>query len=46
MASSAVPGIFPYQIIDGKIYIDGVTVNPLDYKGAIDRCRETVTSDS
>jgi predicted acylesterase/phospholipase RssA len=27
MASSAVPGIFPYQIIDGKIYVDGGTVN-------------------
>lgn len=42
MCSSAVPGIFPYQIFKGNTYFDGGVVRTTDVFGAIERCKELV----
>lgn len=35
MCSSAFPGVFPYQTYNDNIYVDGGTVQLLDFPGAI-----------
>lgn len=45
MAATSVPGLFPYLIENDKVYIDGGTVDNLNLKGAIERCREIVGDD-
>lgn len=46
MASSAVPSMFPYQIINDEIYVDGGTTQTIDFSGAINRCLEIVDDES
>jgi predicted acylesterase/phospholipase RssA len=45
VAATSVPGLFPYLIENDKVYIDGGTVDNLNLKGAIERCREIVGDD-
>lgn len=45
LASTSVPGLFPYLIEEDKVYIDGGTVDNLNLKGAIEKCREIVGDD-
>lgn len=47
LASGSVPSFFPYSQLDGNTFVDGGTTGQLvDIQGAIDRCREVVSSDS
>ncbi|MCW7754798.1 patatin-like phospholipase family protein [Desulfobotulus sp. H1] len=44
-ASMAVPGLFPPEAIDGRLYIDGGTSNPLPYDHLLQTCDIVIAID-
>ncbi|EAR94074.1 patatin family phospholipase (macronuclear) [Tetrahymena thermophila SB210] len=47
LASGSMPTFFPYSTLEDHTYVDGGTTGTLiDFHAAIQRCRETVESDS
>lgn len=46
VASAAIPGIFPYSVLNNRILIDGGTIDNINLRGGIAQCRDLVEDDS